>query len=56
MKEFGYLKKQNSKIGPDGLFILVNICISKNSIIIKDIVVRQRKNLHIASSYIKGAK
>jgi len=47
-------KKQKEEIGPDAFFILVQIGISKKYIMIKDVVVKQRKNLKIQSNYIKG--
>lgn len=48
--------KQKSTIGDDAFFILVNVAVSKNLISIKDVVIRQRKNLQISGNYIKGAK
>ena len=48
--------KQKSQIGPDAYLILVQVGIGKNNIMIKDIVVKQFKNLKVSGNYIKGAK
>lgn len=49
-------KNQKSQIGPDALFILIEVGISKNYISIKDIIVRKFKNLKTSGKIISGAK
>lgn len=49
-------KAQTSKIGNDAFFIFAQVAVSKNNLLIKDIVVRQKKNLKTSGNYIKGAK
>lgn len=39
--------KQKQQIGPDALFILINFELSKNNILIKELIVKQRKNCKI---------
>jgi len=51
-----YLTNKQKQIGPDACLILVQIGIGKNNIMIKDIVVRQFKNLKVSGNYIKGSK
>ena len=49
-------KKQKTQIGPDALFILIEVGISKNYISIKDIIVRKFKNLKTSGKVISGSK
>lgn len=49
-------KNQKSQIGPDALFILIEVGISKNYIMIKDIIVRKFKNLKVSGKVITGIK
>ena len=48
--------RQKKIIGPDACLVLVQVGISKNNIMIKDVVVRQFKNLKVSGKFIKGAK
>lgn len=51
-----YISDKQKKMGPDACLILVQVGIGENNIIIKDIVVKQFKNLKISGKYIKGSK
>ncbi len=49
-------KNQKSQIGPDALFILVEVGVAQNNIMIKDIIVRKFKNLKTSGKVIVGIK
>lgn len=51
-----YISDKQKKIGPDACLILVQVGIGKNNIMIKDVVVKQFKNLKVSGKYIKGTK
>lgn len=51
-----YISDKQKKMGPDVYLIFVQVGIGKNNIMIKDVVVRQFKNLKVSGKYIKGTK
>jgi len=51
-----YISKSQKDIGPDAFFILVELAFSQNTIMIKNISVRQYKNIISSGKYITGVR